>query len=223
MLFQDNDFLLFTGDSITDAGRGRPVGEGLCGVGTGYVRTVDNLLNAFFPTLKLRIANTGNSGDTVRDLKKRWQTDVLDLKPDWLSLCIGVNDVWRQFDSPYLPHTQVTLKEYGETLDELVKEAAQQVKGLILMSPYFMEPNKQDSMRAMMDTYGAAMKKIADKYQVRFVDLQAVFDDYLQYHHSTYLNWDRVHPTGISSMLIARAFLKSVGLDLTLTPDSQIV
>lgn len=217
MLFQDNEFLLFTGDSITDAGRGRPVGEGLWeGVGTGYVRSIDNLMNAFFPTLKLRIANTGTSGNNVRDLKNRWQTDVLDLKPDWLSICIGVNDVWRQFDSPYLPQTHVLLEEYRETLEKLVAETKDKVKGIILISPYYMEPNKQDPMRAMMDTYREAMKEIAAKYNTRFVDLQAVFDDYLQYHHSTYLNWDRVHPTGISSMLIARAFLRSVGLELTL-------
>lgn len=217
MLFKDHDFLLFTGDSVTDAGRGRPVGEGLWeGVGTGYVRTVDNLIHAFYPTLKLRIANTGVSGDTVRELKNRWQADVTELKPDWLSVCIGINDVWRQFDSPYMPHTHVYIDEYRETLDSLIAGTKDKVKGIILMTPYFMEPNKEDAMRAAMDKYGAAVKEIAEKYGTYFVDLQAVFDDYLQYHHSTFLNWDRVHPTGISSMLIARAFLKAIGLELSI-------
>ena len=44
MYLGKNDFILFTGDSITDAGRKRPLGEGLWdGVGNGYVREVDNL------------------------------------------------------------------------------------------------------------------------------------------------------------------------------------
>lgn len=217
MLFEDHDFLLFTGDSVTDAGRARPVGEGLGeGVGTGYVRTVDNLVHAFYPGLNLRIANTGVSGNTVRDLNGRWQTDVIDLKPDWLSVCIGINDVWRQFDSPYLPHTHVYLDEYRKTLDSLVERTKDKVKGMILMTPYFMEPNKADAMRAAMDRYGEAMKGIAEKYGTYFVDLQAVFDEYLQVRHSAFLNWDRIHPTGVSSVLIARAFFKAVGWELSL-------
>lgn len=159
MRFQDNDFLLFTGDSVTDAGRGRPVGEGLGeGVGTGYVRAVDTLMNAFFPDLRLRISNTGTSGNTVRDLAERWQSDVLDLKPDWLSVCIGINDVWRQYDMPNVTHRHVYPEEYRQTLEDLVCRTRQKVKGIVLMTPYYMEPCKEDWMRARMDEYGAIVR-----------------------------------------------------------------
>jgi len=93
--------LLMIGDSITDVGRARPIGEGRNDeLGKGYVSFVDALLNSVYPQAAIRVINMGISGNTVRDLKARWQTDVLNLKPDWLSIMIGINDVWRQFDSP---------------------------------------------------------------------------------------------------------------------------
>jgi lysophospholipase L1-like esterase len=73
------------------------------GLGTGYVSLVDSLLRAAYPQGRIRMVNMGTSGNTVRDLAERWQTDVLDLEPDWLSIMIGINDVWRQFDSPLRP------------------------------------------------------------------------------------------------------------------------
>src|SRR5712664_4092770 len=82
--------LVMVGDSITDAGRARPVGEGRGdALGKGYVMMVEALLGAVYPDQWIRIVNQGISGNTVRDLKARWQTDVLDLAPDWVSIMIG--------------------------------------------------------------------------------------------------------------------------------------
>ena len=87
MLFEKNTVLLMTGDSITDFGRKHPVGEG-DGLGSGYVNFINVLLNTKFPQNKIRVLNTGVGGDTARKLKTRWQTDVLDLSPDYLSVKI---------------------------------------------------------------------------------------------------------------------------------------
>jgi lysophospholipase L1-like esterase len=101
MLIQPNSKLVMIGDSITDCGRARPVGEGLFeALGKGYVSLVDASLQAKEARQRIRVVNMGTSGNTVRDLKARWQSDVFDLNPDWLSIMIGINDVWRQFDSP---------------------------------------------------------------------------------------------------------------------------
>ena len=87
--------LVMVGDSITDCGRlPRAVGED--SLGSGYVRLVYGLLTATYPQLNIQVFNSGIGGDTVRDLKRRWQRDVLDLEPDWLSIMIGINDVWQQ-------------------------------------------------------------------------------------------------------------------------------
>src|SRR5436309_12423487 len=113
--------LVMVGDSITDAGRARPVGEGRGdALGKGYVMMVEALLGAVYPDQWIRTVNQGISGNTVRDLKARWQTDVLDLAPDWVSIMIVANDVWRQFDSPLQTETHVLLEEYDKSLEELV-------------------------------------------------------------------------------------------------------
>ncbi len=212
MLIAPTSKLLMIGDSITDCERARPVGEGLFGaIGKGYVAQVDALLGSTYPAHQIRVVNMGCSGNTVRDLKARWQTDVLDQKPDWLSIMIGINDVWRQFDLPRQTEIHVGLEEYERTLDELVARTKLILKGLVLMTPFFIESQPNDAMRARMDQYSAAVKRVAAKHQTLFVDTQAAYGRVLAHTHSAALAWDRVHPNHIGHMVMARAFLDAVG------------
>jgi lysophospholipase L1-like esterase len=207
-----NSKLVMIGDSITDTGRARPIGEGLMeALGRGYVSLVDSMLNAAQPQQRIRVVNMGVSGNTVRDLKARWQTDVLDLRPDWLSIKIGINDVWRQFDTPLQSEWQVRIDEYAETLTALVSTTRPQLKGLVLMTPYVIEPNRSEPMRAQMDRYGTVVRQVAAAHDAVFVDTQAAFDTVLEHLHPMTLAWDRVHPTLTGHMVLARAFLNAVG------------
>jgi len=213
---QTGEKLVMIGDSITDVGRARPIGEGRAddALGRGYVMMVDALLGAVYPDRMIRVLNMGTSGNTTRDLKARWQTDVLDLKPAWLSIMIGANDVWRQFDSPKQTERHVLLDEYERNLVELVSATQPTVKGLVLMAPYYIEANRQDAMRAMMDRYGAVVKKVAGATPgAGFVDTQAAFDRLLTTYYPATINWDRVHPNPTGSALIARSFLTAIGFD----------
>ena len=204
--------LVMIGDSVTDCERARPVGEGLFGAtGKGYVSTVDALLSSTYPLHAIRVVNMGSSGNTVKDLAKRWQTDVLDLKPDWLSIMIGINDVWRQFDLPRQPEIHVGLDEYAAVYEDLVTKTRDQVKGLVLMTPFFIESVKTDAMRARMDQYGDVVKTLAARHNCTLVDTQAAFDHVLQAMHSANIAWDRVHPNHIGHLVLARAFLNAVG------------
>lgn len=207
--------LVMIGDSITDCGRAKPIGEGLFdALGKGYVAVVDAALGAFIPQAEIRVVNVGTSGNTVRDLKSRWQSDVLDLKADWLSIMIGVNDVWRQFDMPLQREIHVGLDEYRSTLDALIRQALPTLKGLILMTPFYVEPNRADQMRAQMDRYGEAVKELAQKHGAVLIDTQAAFDRVLSHgHHANKLAWDRVHPNATGHMVLARAFLDGIGFD----------
>ncbi len=212
MLFQNGDRVVFTGDSVTDFGRARPVGEGLGeGVGTGYVRLIHTFLNALYPENVIRISNTGVSGNNILDLKARWQEDVLDLKPDWVSMMIGINDVWRRFDNPDIFEEHVTPGQYESVYRELITCTKPKVKGMILMTPYFMEPNRKDPMRMAMDEMGEIVKRLAEEYGLPCVDTQQAFDEYFRYRHPDYIAWDRVHPNQVGAMLLARAFLNTVG------------
>lgn len=212
MIFSLRDRIVFAGDSVTDAGSQTPVGEGLFdNTGFGYVRMVENLLMATYPELALRITNSGISGNTSWDLRQRWDRDVISLSPQWVSICIGVNDVWRQFDSP--AKEQISPEEYLENVQDMIRGTIGRVKGIFVMSPYFMEPNRQDPMRARMDEYGKLCRHLAQKHGCIFVDLQAMFDRYFQFRHSSYISWDRVHPNQIGAMLIAKEFLSHCGFD----------
>ena len=214
MIFENYDRIVFAGDSITDMGRNRPLGEGLKdNLGQGYVRRIENLLCACYPELFLRITNAGLGGNTSRNLLARFQTDVLDLNPDWVSICIGVNDVWRQFDSPAILDSHVQPDEYEENVEKMILSLKGNVKGIILMTPYYMEPNVDDWMRKRMDEYGEICKKLAEKHGCILVDLQQVFDKYFQYRHSNFIAWDRVHPNQVGATLIAMEFLKHCGFD----------
>ena len=211
MKLKPHSKLLMIGDSITDCGRARPVGEGLFeATGKGYVALVQSFLTAVHPGDFIRVVNMGTSGDTVRNLKARWQTDVLDLKPDWLSIMIGINDVWRQFDSVYQPEIHVGIAEYESTLDGLIAQTRPELQGLVLMTPFFIESCQQDAMRARMDEYGAVVKKLASKHGAIFVDTQAAFALALKHLHSSALAWDRVHPNQTGHLLLARAFLQAI-------------
>lgn len=209
MLFHKNEKIVFVGDSVTDDGRGRPVGEGLWGeLGNGYVKLVDTFLSVDYPELNLRCVNMGISGNTSRDLLVRWESDVNALGPDWVVICIGFNDVWRQFDSPQRPEEAVLPEEYKNNLIEILNKTTAK---MIFMTPYYLEINKNDAMRRRMDEYGEICKQAAKERNIPVVDLQAAFDEILKYRYPAYITWDRVHPGRIGSMIIARAFLDKVG------------
>ena len=206
--------IVMIGDSITDCGRTQPVAEGLFDpLGRGYVTIVSALLGAVYPDYRLRVVNVGTSGHNVKNLEERWQRDVVDLKPDWVSVMIGINDVWRQFDLPLMKEAHVSIGEYEKPLDKLVVKTLPLVKGMVLLTPYYIESNRKDAMRSKMDEYGAVVKKIASKRKTLFVDTQAVFDSFLENFHSAAISWDRVHPNQTGHAVIAKAFLDAIGFE----------
>ncbi len=88
------------------------------------------------------------------------------------------------------------------------------VKGIVLMTPFYLEPNRQDAMRAMMDRYGAAVRRLAERHGALFVDTQAAFAPLLHAVYPAAINWDRVHPNLTGHMVLARALLGALGIDV---------
>lgn len=203
--------LVFIGDSITDCGRVRPIAQGLDGqLGTGYVSLIQALVNATYPQHQLQVVNVGISGNTVRDLVRRWSTDVLALQPDWLAIMIGINDVWRNFAGPEMQVDHVPLAEFQQTLEQLISQTRPRLNGLVLMSPFFIEPNRDNPMRLMMDAYSAVVKALAVQYEALFVDTQAAFDTALRHFPPHALAGDQIHPNLTGHMILAQAFLDAV-------------
>lgn len=208
MQLSANQTLLFIGDSITDCGRDRPLGA-RAGLGNGYVALVNAMLGAATPQDRIRVLNTGISGNRVTDLLDRWESDVIAHQPDWLSIMIGINDVWRQFDNDLAPD-QVDIETYESVYRQLLEQTRPRLQGLVLISPFFIEPNRQEPVRQRMDAYGAVVARLAKDFDAVFVDAQAAFDQYLQHRSNQSLGWDRIHPNLTGHMVIARAFLQAL-------------
>jgi len=214
MMIPPKSKLVMIGDSITDCGRQRPIGEAYAdGLGNGYVSLVDALLSSTYPGYHIRVLNLGIGGNTVLDLEARWQSDVLDLRPDWLSVMIGINDVWRQFDSNPAPDQVITRERYTSVLEKLIGSTRPALKGLVLLTPYYIQTDRSDPMRAMMDQYGAVVRQVALKYNALFVDTQAALDDVMKDIPPLSLAQDRVHPALAGHMVLARAFLSTIGYE----------
>ena len=209
MIFDDLDRIVFAGDSVTDMDSMQPVGEGLFdNVGRSYVRIIENMLATWYPELRIRVTNAGIGGNTSRDLLNRFDRDVVSLNPDWVSICIGINDVWRQFDVPAMPDHAVFPEEYESNLEKMILSVKDKVKGIFIVTPYYIEPNKEDKMRARMDDYISICKKLSEKYGCKFIDFQSMYDKYCSIRHSSYIAWDRIHPNQVGATLMAREFLK---------------
>jgi lysophospholipase L1-like esterase len=203
------------GDSITEAGRdasGNPTPwSPNVGLGHGYVTLVDACLGAFHPELMIRVINAGVDGNTILDVAARWKRDVLKRKPDWISLMIGINDVWRQFDQPRVVESHVPSGVFEKTLNLLVVQAKDRVRGIVLMTPFMVESNRLDAMRSRMDEYGSIVKRISRRHRTLCVDTQLLMDAVTEHTHPMSLAWDRIHVNYVGHLLLARAFLDAVG------------
>lgn len=209
MLLQPNQKIVFIGDSITDAGR-RDLAPPY---GNGYVSMVRNMLIARYPHLGLTFLNRGVSGNTVREIAARYERDVIAERPHWLSLMVGINDVYRQFHGD--PATAVFPVEYQATLRLLVHRAQETCGAqVILLSPYMIEPDREQPMRRQMEVYAALMAQVAAEFKTLYVDLQEAFAQVLRVSPAQLWSEDRFHPHGVGHALIAREWLRAVGFAL---------
>lgn len=142
--FKSGQRILFQGDSLTDTGRRR---DAMHDLGQGYVAQIRGFLAVFRPDLRVEILSRGISGNRTIDLMARWQEDCLDLKPDWLSVFIGVNDVWRKRSQAQGGPRHVPLDEYVTNYHYLLDQvAAAGIPNLVLVSPTLIDKYLQSDL-----------------------------------------------------------------------------
>ncbi len=213
MKFAKNDRIVFVGDSITDSNRNyEALPARWSSWGDGYVQVINSYTTAFYPELELMVVNQGVSGNRVRDLKKRWQKDVLELAPDWVAVMVGVNDVCRHFDGVFYQEDQVSVAEFRETLSQLIAQTMQETKGVFLLSAFLLTEDPEEPMRKMLAEYNRQTAEVAEALGAVYVDVQKEMDRYLAVQSGYYLSIDRVHPSLAGHLLIAKAWLKAAGL-----------
>ncbi|MBB5868658.1 lysophospholipase L1-like esterase [Allocatelliglobosispora scoriae] len=203
MIFQPGQRVVFIGDSITDCGRR----DEYAPYGDGYMNLVRSFTTARHPSVGLTWVNRGISGDTVRDLVRRWETDAIAEQPDWLSVMIGINDIWRAHQPGYEADA-VPIDEFTVTLRGLLKTVVERTGcRLILADPYFIEPDPAQPQRADTDRYCAVVATLAEEFNALHVRTQAAFNTVLA--STSPADWadDQVHPGLPGHAVIAQAYL----------------
>jgi lysophospholipase L1-like esterase len=202
MRFGPGQRIVFIGDSITDAERLRDHPP----YGNGYMSLVRALVTARHPELGLTWFNRGVSGDTVRDLDRRWAEDAIGLQPDWLSVMIGINDIWRAFEGR--DAEAVAIDEYEETLRRLVKRAVDETGcRLILADPYFIDADQEQPQLAETRRYALVVARLAAEFEALHVPSQRAFDRVLTTTGSQDWAHDRIHPNLPGHAVLAQAYL----------------
>ena len=211
-IFGNGNTILFQGDSITDAGREKvkelPNNAG--SFGQGYAFLTASALLKTLPEKNLTIYNRGISGNKVYQLADRWQKDCLDLKPDVLSILIGVNDYWHKRNGQYNGTVEVYEKDYRKLL-QATKDKLPNIKLVICEPFYVLNTSAVDgTWSAPMKEYQEAAKQIAHDFNTLWVPFQQVFDEAVKHAPATYWTGDGVHPGMPGAQLMAEAWLRVV-------------
>lgn len=210
-LLKDN-VILFQGDSITDAGRNKEDNSynNAKVLGSGYPMLTGAALLEKFAALNLKVYNKGISGNKVYQLAERWDNDCLNIKPDILSILIGVNDIWHKLNGQYNGTVDIYRKDYIALL-ERTKKALPNVK-LIICEPFAVRGVKavDDKWYPEFYDYQKAAREIATQFGATFVPYQKIYDEAQKHAPGAYWTPDGVHPTLAGAQLMSQAWLAAV-------------
>ena len=214
MLFGENELILFQGDSITDCGRPRE--EEDWHLGLGYAAFVGARLAQLHPKLNLQFLNRGISGDTVPLLQARWRVDCVDIKADWVSILIGVNDACNA--------AQVVAgggepPNYEAGYRDLLTQTRDGGAKLIIIEPFLLDTKHDyddlaatDAIRVQIDPMIASARKLAEEFEAAYVAMDTIYADACADGVSPAF-WapDAIHPSQPGHSLMAEAWLEAVG------------
>ena len=203
--------ILFQGDSITDAGRDKKnqIANQQKAIGGGYAWMAASHLLIGSPDLNLTIHNRGISGNKVHQLAGRWDKDCLELKPDVLSILIGVNDIWHGLNGSY----DGTVKRYEDDFHALIERTRKALPNtqFVVCEPFVLKCGAvNEKWFPEFDYYRASARRVAEKYNAVFVPFQSMFDEAVKYAPANHWAGDGVHPSSHGASLMAHFWLRAV-------------
>ncbi|OJV42093.1 MAG: hypothetical protein BGO25_16870 [Acidobacteriales bacterium 59-55] len=202
--------MLFQGDSITDGGRQRTGSDYNHIMGQDYAYILAAEIGSRYPERGLIFVNRGISGDRVIELAARWQKDTLDLKPNLLSILVGINDTLGRG-----PRSE-TIEEYERTYDKLLADTISALPGtrIVLGEPFLLPvgKHKDDYATEMVEVKKrqAVVERLAARYHLPIVLYQDAFDAARAKAPADHWSWDGVHPTYAGHGLMAQEWLRTV-------------
>ena len=205
LVFEKGATIVMIGDSITDAGRRQ------IELGQGYVFIIASLLAERYPSLGLKVVNMGISGNTVKDLEARWEKDVIKQQPSWVSVSIGVNDVWRQLDSK--GEGAVMVGEYEQVYRRLLTKTEEAGSKMILMETTVIGESATDEGNKKLKPYNAVIGKLAKEFGAILVKENCLWHKAIRENPGVKWTLDGVHPTPGGHGLMAKIWLDAVGYE----------
>ena len=197
--------ILFIGDSITEWGKR----EDPEAIGISYVRIIHDYLITTYPEQAFDIKNKGIGGNRITDLASRWQQDVIEHKPDYLSISIGINDVWRQLDRPEIE--QVDVEKFEQIYKDLLAQVKEHTNAhIILMEPTIIEEELLAPGNQMLKKYVRVVNDISKQFDTTLVPTHQAFVQYLEGNNGYNLTTDGVHMNSAGNMLMATTWLNAV-------------
>jgi len=194
--FKKNSIILFQGDSITDCGRDREDPDSL---GGGYVNLVMETVADRYSQSNLKFINRGISGDKIRDLQLRWDMECIDLKPDMLSILVGVND------------TLITPVElFEEEYRMLLKRTTEALNAEIILCEPFLLLGDTNAYRDDLNPKIETVHMLSEEFNTLLLPLDKIFREACSLHPPEYWAPDGVHPTPAGHALIAKSWIEYV-------------
>ncbi len=219
MIIKPNDCILFQGDSITDTGRARGTTEtplianDSAALGSGYAAKTATMLLTQHSELNLNIHNRGISGNRITNMRDRWQEDCLDLKPNILSILIGVNDTWHGVANG-VPEQGVSLDAFGHILQELIATTRNTLPNieLVICEPFTTEAGAvlELNFHPDIDDRREIVRSIAKEHADVFVPFQDLFDNLCKQAPPAHWASDGVHPTDVGHAKMAEFWMQCV-------------
>lgn len=201
--------ILFQGDSVTDAGRSV---EDECNLGYGYPTLVSSQLALEYPN-QYRMLNRGCSGDRTIDLYARIKPDIINLKPDIMSILIGVNDIGREIYEHNGTAADKSRRIYSMLIEE-IREALPDAK-IMLLEPFILKGTATkmcwEEFQSGVSERAKIVEETAKEYGLPFISLQNKFDEAVKLAPGDYWLRDGIHPTAAGHEIIKRQWLKGFG------------
>ncbi|WZL77858.1 SGNH/GDSL hydrolase family protein [Eubacteriales bacterium mix99] len=202
---KENALVLFQGDSTSDCGRSREDDHYL---GTGYPYMAAAWYGALHPGKNVRFVNRAISGNRSIDLVNRWQRDCLDVKPDVVSILIGINDTWRRFDRKDPTSAEVFRDHYRRILSQVREHLDADI---ILMEPFLLMVTEEQktSWREDLNPKIDVVRELAREFDAALVPLDGIFAAASSRKDPRFWAADGVHPTAEGHAMICRHWLKA--------------
>ncbi len=204
--------ILFQGDSITDSGRNKEDNtfNSPRALGTGYSMLAAAEMLEKYSGLNLKIYNKGISGNKVFQLAERWEKDCLDIKPDILSILIGVNDIWHKLNGQYNGTIEIYRRDYIALIERTIKTLPN--LKLVICEPFAVSGVKAVDDKWYPEFYGyqKAAMEIAEQFGAVFIPFQTIYDEAQKQAEGSYWTSDGVHPTLAGAQLMAHAWIHAV-------------